>query len=184
MTLFFVEVSMRIIGTLFTAAAAITLAGCSTMVSLHPFVTDHEAAFDPSLVGVWASSNGEELYIVRQDGHSYKIRRIDGSNVQTFSANLLKLGDLRILDLISDADDPFQVMVHTPIRVWMDGGTLRFATLDTAWLKENARKQIATEEIGDRSLITGSGDAVLRLLTTYGAADKAFENPVALQRQP
>jgi hypothetical protein len=174
---------MRIIGALLTAAAAFTLAGCSTMVSLHPFVTDQQAVFDPALAGVWANSKGDELYVVRQDGNGYKIRRIDNSNSQSFSANLLKVGDLRILDLVSETDDPFQLAVHTPLRVWVEDATLRFATLDTAWLKENAHKQIAIENTGDRALITAPGDAVLRFLTTYGATDNAYEKPVTLQRQ-
>ena len=175
---------MRIIGALLTAAAAFTLAGCSTMVSLHPFVTDQQAVFDPALVGVWAKAGSDELYVVRQDGNGYKIRRIDNSNSQSFSANLLKVGDLRILDLVSETDDPFQLAVHTPLRVWVEDATLRFATLDTAWLKENARKQIPIEDAGDRALITAPGDAVLRFLTTYGVAANAYEKPVTLQKQP
>jgi hypothetical protein len=69
------------------------------------------------------------------------------------------------------------------MRVWVDGTTLRFATLDSAWLKENARNQLAIEDVGDRAVITAPGDAVLRFLLTYGAADKAYEKPAVLQRQ-
>jgi hypothetical protein len=154
------------------------------MVSLHPFVTGQEAVFDPALVGVWANAAGDELYVVRRVLNGYRIRRIDDSGSQSFSANLLKVGDLRILDLVSDADDPFQIAVHTPMRVWVDGATLRFATLDTAWLKENARQQIAIEDAGERTLITAPAESVLCFLMTYGAVDHAYEKPVTLQKQP
>lgn len=175
---------MRFIGALLTAAAVFTLAGCSSLVSLHPFVTGQQAVFDPALVGVWASADENEMYLVRQDGNGYKIRRVENSGTQNFSAHLLKIGDLRILDLVSEADDPFQVAVHTPMRIWVDGATLRFATLDTASLKDQARLQIALEDMDKHALITAPGDVVLRFLTTYGAADDAYDKPVTLQKQP
>ena len=175
---------MRIIGALLIAATVLTLAGCSSLVALHPFVTGQQAVFDPALPGVWANAGEDEMYLVRQDGNGYKIRRVDNSGTQNFSAHLLKIGDLRILDLVSDADDPFRVAVHTPMRIWVDGATLRFATLDTAWLKNHAREQLAIEDADKRALITASGDMVLRFLTTYGAADDAYDKPITLQKQP
>jgi hypothetical protein len=66
----------------------------------------------------------------------------------------------------------------------VEGATLRFATLDSAWLMENARKQLAVEDVGDRALITAPGDAVLRFLITYGGADNAYGKPSVLYKQP
>ena len=174
---------MKISGILLTLAAALTLAGCSTLVSLHPFVTDQQAVFDPALLGIWVNAADDEMYVIRQDGNSYKIRHIRDTESQSFSAQLFKAGDLRILDLVSAADDPFQLAVHTPMRIWIDGTTLRFATLDSAWLKENARKQLAIQDVGDRALITAPGDAVLRFLIAYGAADNAYGKPDSLHKQ-
>ena len=48
-------------------ACVITLTGCSSLVSLNPFVTDKEAVMDPALLGVWTNENGKETYLVRQD---------------------------------------------------------------------------------------------------------------------
>src|SRR5207247_1218955 len=115
-------------------------------------------------------------------GDSYKIQRIERSETQSFSAQLFKVGDLRILDLVSAVEDPFQIPVHTPLRVWVNGTTLRFATLDSAWLKENARKQLAIQDAGDRALITAAGDAVLRFFATFGASDDAYSKPSELHR--
>jgi hypothetical protein len=175
---------MRLTGCLLITTAAIGLAGCSTLVSVHPFIAGPQAVFDPALVGVWAGDNNDALYVIRQDGNSYKIRRMEGTDATSFSAQLFKNGDLRILDLMSAADDPFQLAVHTPLRVWVEGATLRFATLDSAWLMENARKQLAVEDVGDRALITAPGDAVLRFLITYGGADNAYGKPSVLYKQP
>jgi hypothetical protein len=60
---------------------------------------------------------------------------------------------------------------------------LRYATLDSGWLKENARKQLAMQDVRDRALITAPGDAVLRFLATYGGADNAYDKPTVLHKQ-
>jgi hypothetical protein len=172
---------MRFVATILIAAGTMGLTGCSTLVSLHPFFDGQPVAADPALVGVW-SDKDDELYIIRQDGNGYKIRHIEGGNATTYEALLYKIGDLRMLDLVSANEDPFQLAVHTPMRIWIEGSTLRFATLDSAWLKENARKQLAVQDVGDRILVTSPGDAVLRFLLTYGAGDQAYEKPAVLHR--
>jgi hypothetical protein len=174
---------MKIASIVVIAAAALGLAGCSSLVSLHPIVADQQAVFDPALVGVWAEEKGDALLIVQQDDGKYKIRRVEGGGATTFTAQLFKVGDLRILDLVSANDDPFQLAVHTPLRVWIEGSKMRYATLDSAWLKDNARKQLALQDVGDRALITAPTDAVLRFLITYGAMDAAFEKPSVLLKQ-
>ena len=172
---------MKIAGIALTMAA-IGLTGCSSLVSLHPFVGEQQAVFDPALAGAWGPAGEDEFYFIRQDGNGYAIRHVEGSHTTKFSAQLFKSGDLRILDLVADSEDPFQVQVHTPLRVWADGRTLRFATLDSAWLKDNAQKLLATENVGDRVLITAPGDAVLRFLIGYGASDQAYSKPAVLER--
>ena len=53
--------------------SAITLTGCSTLVSLNPFVTDEQAVMDPALLGIWTNQDGKETYWIRQDGAGYSI---------------------------------------------------------------------------------------------------------------
>jgi len=174
---------MKLTGCLIAIAAAAALSGCSSLISLHPFVTDQQAVFDPALVGVWAEGGKDDLFIIRQDGKSYKIRHVQDNETVNYTAQLYKVGDLRLLDLVSAAEDPFQIAVHTPLRVWIDGSTLRFATLDSDWLKQNARKQLAIQDAGDRALITAPGEAVLQFLINYGASDEAYGKPNSLQKQ-
>jgi hypothetical protein len=157
-------------------AAAMGLAGCSAMVSLQPFVSEQYATFDPALTGVWADKD-DGLYLIKQDGKGYNIRSVNKNGALTYSAQLYKNGDLWLLDLVSSNDDPFQLAVHTPVRVWVEGNTLKFAWLDSSWLKEKARKQLAVEDVGDRALITAPGDKVLAFLLTYGAAGDAYGTP-------
>jgi hypothetical protein len=163
------------------AAALISLAGCSGVVSLHPFIAGQQAAFDPALLGVWNGDKEDTLYVIRQDGDGYKIRAIEGNETQSYAAKLFKVGDLRILDLTSTADDPVQVPVHIPIRVWVDAASLRFATLNSTWLKEHAQ-QLAVEDLEGRLLITAPGDTVLRFLIANGGFDEAYDKPSVLHR--
>src|SRR5215471_13245818 len=179
-SLFFSGVDMKIASFVMIVSAALSLAGCSSLVSLHPLVTDQQAVFDPALIGVWAEEKGDTIFVVQQDDKTYKIRRIENGSTQTFAGQLFKSGDLRILDLVSANDDPFQLAVHTPLRIWIDGSKMRYATLDSAWLKDNARKLLAVQDVGDRALITAPTDVVLRFLITYGATDAAFEKPSVL----
>jgi hypothetical protein len=173
---------MRTIQSLLLTAAAIGLAGCSSVVSLHPFVPDEYATTDPALTGIWTDKD-DTLYVIKADGKNYNIRVVEKSGSTSYSAQLYQYGDLRLLDLVSANEDPFQLRVHTPMRVWVDGATLRFATMNAAWLKEKAGKQLAMQEADGRTLITAPGEAVLRFLLTTGAVDEAYEKPGVLQRQ-
>ena len=105
-------------------AGTIALTGCSTLVSLNPFVTDEQAVLDPALPGVWISQDGKETYMIRQEGTGYSIRFLsDSSESYQFKAKLMAAGDVKLLDLVSANDDAFQLTVHTPVRVWVDSNT-------------------------------------------------------------
>jgi len=181
-TLFLGGGNMRILQTLLLTAAAIGLAGCSSMVSLHPIVPEAYATFDPALIGLWADKD-DSLFLVKQDGRGYKIRFIDSHDGTNLSARLYKAGDLRMLDLVDIGDNAFQLKVHTAARVWVEGGTLRLAWLDTAWLKEKARKCLAVQDAGESALVTTTGDTFWRFLLTYGADEQAVGKEIVLQRQ-
>jgi len=164
-------------------AGAITLTGCSTLVSLNPFITDEQAVLDPALPGVWTDQDAKDTYTIRQDGTGYSIRYIsDSSDVYQFKALLMVAGDVKLLDLVSANEDAFQIAVHTPVRVWMEGNTLRFAFLQSDWLKEQAGKQLPTAPAKDRTLITGSGEAVKSFLAKAGADPQAGDDPEVLHR--
>jgi hypothetical protein len=164
-------------------ASAITLTGCSTLVSLNPFVTGEQAVMDPALPGVWTNQDGKETYTIRQDGTGYSIRYLsDSSDLYQFKANLMVAGDVKLLDLVPANEDAFQIVVHTPVRVWTEGNTLRFAFLQSDWLKEQAAKQLPTVPANDRTLIIGPGEAVGRFLAKAGADPRAGDEPEVLHR--
>jgi|CZKE01.1.fsa_nt_gi hypothetical protein len=164
-------------------AGAITLTGCSSLVSLNPFVTGEQAVMDPALLGIWTNQDGKEAYSVRQDGTGYSIRYLsDSSDAYQFKARLMVTDDVKLLDLVSANEDAFQIAVHTPVRVWTEGSTLRFAFLQSDWLKEQAGQQLPTVPVKDRTLIAAPSEAVGNFLAKIGADPKACDEPEVLRR--
>ena len=174
---------MKISQLVLALAGTLMCTGCSDLISLHPFVTDKEAARDARLPGVWVGDDG--LYTVTAEGNGYAISRTEKKlgAVYKLKAKLLKVGEATILDLMAEDEDPFQVAVHTPLRVWLEGATLRMAFLDSKWLREQATAQLAAQQVNDRLLIASPGEAVTRFLVTHGADDRAHGEPTVLTRQ-
>ena len=174
---------MRIPQLILALAGTLMCTGCSELVGLHPFVTDKEAALDARLLGVWVDD--DDLYMVRQDGNGYTIGYSDKKSAAVYKLNakMLKVGEARILDLTPAEEDAFRIAAHTPLRVWMEGATLRIAFLDSKWLREHASAQLAVQELDKRLLITSPGEEVTRFLPTYGADDRAYGKPTVLTKQ-
>ena len=160
---------------------ALVLPGCSKLVSLNPFVTEEQAAADPGLAGVWTDSGNEEIYIVKPDGKGYSITFLKDS-IARFEALMFRVGDAILLDVVSDNEDGFQIPAHTPMRVWPEGSTLRMAFLDSDWLREQAEKQIPSQEANGRRVITAPGEMVRAFLLKYGADDRSYGKPEILHR--
>ena len=174
---------MRIPQLILALAGTLMCPGCSELVGLHPFVTDKEAALDARLLGVWVDD--DDLYMVTQDGNGYTIGYSDKKSAAVYKLNakMLKVGEARILDLTPAEEDAFRIAAHTPLRVWMEGATLRIAFLDSKWLREHASAQLAVRELDKRLLIMSPGEEVTRFLPTYGADDRAYGKPTVLTRQ-
>jgi hypothetical protein len=164
-------------------AGALMLAGCSTLVSLNSFVTDEQAVMDPALLGTWTDADGTNTYTITQDGAGYAIRYVSGSSdAYQFKARLMVSGDLKLLDLVSANEDAWQLPVHTPVRVWTEGSTLRVAFLESDWLKEQASQQVPAVPAEDRTLITAPSDAVREFLMRTAGDPQACDEPEVLTR--
>ena len=164
-------------------AAILCFTGCSDIVSLHPFVGEKEAVVDSRLNGVWFDD--EDMYVIRQQDKGYTIAYSDKKSAKVYKleALMIKAGDALILDLTPAEEDAFQVPAHTPMRVWVEGATLRVAFLDSKWLVEHATAELSTQQVNGRTLITAPGEDVTRFLLTYGADARAFGKPSMLRRQ-
>jgi len=158
------------------------LTGCSSLVSLNPFIADGSAT-DAGLIGAWknADPKNEDMYLIKQDGASYAIKYIGEKNdVSNFRAQLAKIGDAEFLDLVTADDTPFTVPVHVLVRVWPGDDKMQWAFLDSDWMRQQAKQSLATQENSDRTLITHQGDAVAQFLKKFGTDDRAHGEAVDL----
>jgi hypothetical protein len=164
-------------------AGALALTGCSTLVSLNPFVTDEQAVMDPALLGTWTNADGTDTYSISQDGAGYAIRyRSDSSDAYQFQARLMVVGDVKLLDFFSANEDAWQIPVHTAVRVWTEGGTLSLAFMESGWIKAQAGQQVATVPLNDRTLITAPSEVVRDFFVRAATDPEACDEPEVLTR--
>lgn len=166
-------------------AGAALLTGCSSLISLNPFVTDAQAVSDPVLVGTWRApdKDDKDFIVIQQSGSAYKIHYSDGkSTALDFEGRVIRVGDAELMDLVSAGDDSFSAHVHMALRLWPQAGTLQWAWLQSDWLKDQAKQTLATQPSGDRTLITTPGDPVYQFLKKFGADSKAYGETTSFVR--
>jgi hypothetical protein len=174
---------MRLPKMLAALTGAMLLTGCSGLVSLNGFIEEKDAKTVPGLVGVWADPDGEDTLFVTESGSAYSIAYVDKSKkVMKFEARLMTVGEASILDLVSKDDAPFHIVAHTPVRVWVQGDTLRFAFLDSDWMIKRATEQLPLQAVDDRTVITAPGPAVRSFLEKHGGSDTAFKETATMTR--
>lgn len=174
---------MRLPKMLAALTGAMLLTGCTRLVSLNGFIEEKDAKTAAGLAGVWADPEGEDTLFVVESGSMYSIAYVDKSKkVMKFEARLMIVGEATILDLVSKDEAPFHIAVHTPVRVWVQGDTLRFAFLDSDWLIQRATEQLPLQVVDDRTVITAPGPAVRSFLEKHGGADAAFKESETLTR--
>ena len=173
---------MRFPAPILALAGALTMTGCSTFVSLNPFVSDQQAATDPALIGTWHGDD-DTLFVIRQEGSVYTIRYLgDDSTAVKLEARLMIVGNAKFLDLVSKNDDAFQIPAHLLVRVWTGDKTLRWAFLDSDWLKEQAAKQLPVQALEKRTLATASSEAMHAFLLKNAGDDRAHGKIAVLEK--
>jgi hypothetical protein len=157
--------------------------GCDTLPSLDRFVAAQDIVTDKALPGVWQNANGDDTYIIRQEGQGYSIVYMSGKGAPArFEAVVARLGMVELLDLVSADDNAFQIPAHHLVRVWVDGATLRWAFLDSDWMKEQAAETVPTRKLDDRLLITATPEAARALMWKHAGDERAFKEVETLTR--
>jgi hypothetical protein len=176
---------MKLTSMFLALAGALILTGCDTpaLLSLDPVVTDQEAVFDPTLLGAWGAKEDKDLCIIRRNGASgYAITYVSDGGVRQFTARLFRVGETSMLDLAPEGSDDFQIAGHAVVRIWTGGGTLRWAYLDTEWLRKQAAQLLPNRADDKRLVLTAPGAAVRAFVAKYGMDDKAHGDIVEWQR--
>jgi len=167
-----------------TMAAAVILPCCSDLISVNSFVSEKEAVVDTNLLGAWAGEQGD-LYVIRaSDGEYSIVYSSEKGEGLKFRGRLIKAGEAEFIDLITTESAGFQIPVHCIVRVWPEGALLKWAYLDSKWLREQASQQIASQPYDDSTLLTAPTDALRGFLLKFGSDARAYDKTSVLTRVP
>ena len=178
---------MKLTSTLAALAAFAILTGCDTpapgLLSLEPVAIDSDTATDSALPGTWQSQGDKDLItIIRQaDDGGYQIAALSGGSVMNFQAQLFRVKDAEFLDLAPADDSDFHIPGHAIVRLWIDGPALRWAFLDSDWLKQKAAA-LATHSADGKMQIFSPSAAVHAFIAANGLDDNAYGQIAAWQR--
>ena len=179
---------MRFPMILMAVAGSLVLGGCDNpaLISMEPAVSEQDAVVDASLLGTWEIKQGGDLCILRRgDGNAYAVTYVSDGNARQFQGRLFLAGQARMMDLAPQDSDDFQVPVHTLIRILSSGSTLRWAYLDSDWLRQHAARELASRpRDGGKLLVTMPAAPLAAFLGKYAADDQAHGDVQEWQRLP
>lgn len=177
---------MRFPMILMAVAGTLVLGGCDNpaLISMEPAVSEQETVFDPSLLGSWEIKQGDDLCILRRgDGNAYAITYVSDGNARKFEGRLFQAGRARVMDLAPQDSDDFQIPGHAFIRILSSGATLRWAYLDSDWLRQHAAGELASRpRDGGKLLLTTPAAPLAAFLANYAADDPAHGDVQEWQR--
>ena len=174
---------MRILIILMAAVGTLMLAGCESpaLVSMDPVATEANTVFDASLLGTWEISEGGDLCILRRaHGDVYAITYVSDEGVRQFEGRLFLAGQARVMDLTPRDSDDFRVPAHALIRILSSGATLRWTYLDSAWLRQQAARELVTRPRGEGKLLLNA--PLAGFLARYAGDERAYGEVQEWQR--
>jgi hypothetical protein len=180
---------MKWLVTMAATAAFAVLTGCdppvASMLSLEQIASDQEVIAEPALVGTWTTGqDGKEFCVIRRDGDkAYGVMYFGGATPAAFSARMFTIGDARFLELVPESDNDFLIPGHAIARVWVNGATLRWAFLDSDWMKEQAGQVLANRSSDKKMVLSGPGASVRALIGKVGSDEKAYGAVTTWERE-
>ena len=172
---------MKLRTMMLAVAGFVVLTGCDTptpsLLSLDPVVTDQDTAADAGLTGVWETPGDKDTTcVIKRDGNDgYKILFLGGGEPVGFQARLFTVGAAEFLDVVPADNNDFRVPGHAVARIWTGDGALKWAFLDSDWLKQ-AAAQLPAHTADGKTLLLSPGAIVRNFLATFGTDDKAYGN--------
>ncbi|HKE26313.1 MAG TPA: hypothetical protein VKB88_28360 [Bryobacteraceae bacterium] len=177
---------MRFPMILMAVAGTLLLVGCDSpaLISMEPAVTEQEAVFDATLLGNWETKQDGDLCILRRaNGNAYSVTYVSDGGARKFEGRLFQAGQARVMDLTPQDSDDFQIPGHALIRVLSSGATLRWAYLDSGWLRQHAAQELANRSRSDgKLLLTAPAVPLTAFLTNYAADERAHGDVEEWQR--
>jgi hypothetical protein len=171
-------------------AVALASSACF-VVSLQPVYEPETIAFDPALLGSWASADEDvTLTFERGEWHSYHVAVTEGSDRYRVSARLTRIGAGLYLDVtpLDGTDLPaFTLAVHGCYRLVMTEEGMTLAELNYETLEQKARagaSELPMVIDARRNVVLTASTADLRRWLSLHADDEGvFAAPTPFTRR-
>jgi len=184
------------------ALAGVAAAGCDDsgnpfVVSLQPFYTKVDLEADPGLSGTWRDKEGDVSFAFEagtEKEYTLVVKETDGERETSgeFEAHLMRLGGALFMDIYpknnSGGDEFYRIHFfrgHSIARVELGQDSMKMAFLNASWLSARIHeKSIDTphEKADGTLLLTGTTQEVQELAYLYANDEKAFAEPLSLER--
>jgi hypothetical protein len=189
------------------AAGSIAANGCDSggpafVMSLQPVYTQADLEADARLNGNWSDEEGDVTFSFEQGTekgkeNEYKlvVKEKNGEQEESgeFEARIVRLGAYYFLDIYpqsSKEGSEFYRMhftrAHTIARVEIDENSIQLAFLSGIWLRSKIDEKSVDAlyvETEDALLLTGTTAEVQDLVYSHANDDKAFADPILLEKQ-
>jgi hypothetical protein len=183
-------------------AAGFGAAGCDDsgnpfVVSLQPFYTKADLETDPGLIGTWRDTEGDVSFRFEEGAekeYTLVVKEREGGQETSgqFEAHLMRLGGSLFIDFFpknnSGGDEFYRVHFfrgHSIARLELGQESMKMAFLSASWLSARFEEKSidAPHEKADGSLLlTGTTKEVQELAFLYANDEKAFGEPLDLER--
>lgn len=183
---------------LLLALLSLSAPGC--LWSVHPLYTDETGVFEPALLGVWATADGEKTAIIQHaEDNSYEITYLqedlsEGASGK-YSGRLVRLGDYLFLDVRPDKKAVDTLMeakpiwyllpTHTFYRLQLNGDTVTVSLVDDELVRGTGEPPLANEKVTDEDgyLLTASPAEMQAQLEKRGGDEKLYVKLGEFRRQ-
>jgi hypothetical protein len=190
------------------AVGSIVATGCDGdgalfVVSLQPVYTQLDLEADSRLNGMWSDKEGDVTFSFEQatengKANEYKlvVKEKNGEQEESgeFEVRVVRLGAYHFLDIYpqssKEGSDFYRLhftRAHTFARLEINEDSIQLAFLSASWLEAKMdEKSVDTPcvKVDDELLLTGTTEEVQEFVFSYASNDKAFANPVLLERRP
>jgi hypothetical protein len=179
------------------SAAGCDDSGNPFVVSLQPFYTKVDLEADPGLPGIWKDEEGDVTFTFEagaEKEYTVVVRERDGEQETSgeFEAHLMRLGGWWFIDFFpknNSGEDTFHRIHffrgHSIVRIELRQDSMQMAFLSASWLSARIEeKSIDTphEKADGSLLLRGTTEEVQELAYLYGNDEKAFADPLSLER--
>jgi hypothetical protein len=172
------EEDMKLLKYVLVATLAAVSLGCPTR-SLYPLFTDKELEPLPAITGTWTSEKGDVFTFLELKDKSYDVVWYSKGEAEVYKAYLGKIGKHRFVDSYPGGQqyDHHLVQAHIITKIWLDGDSLHFASLESDWLKkmiESGKVQIPHVTLEGDIILTASTPELQQLVLRFADDDGAF----------